>query len=103
MVAVAARGPVPDRDAVADGDLVRADEDVFDQQAQHPLAFADAGGGGAAAQLGEEAVQVIGEFEVGVPVGGLGVEGGQLAAQAGFAGAQVRHLGAQFIDGDQLF
>ena len=62
----------------------------------------DGGGGGAAAQLGEEALEVVGEFEVGVAVGGLGVERGELAAQARFAGAQVRHAGAQFIDGDQL-
>ena len=90
------------RDAVPDGDLLRADEDVFDEQPQHPLAVLDGGGGSAAAQLGEEAFQVAGECEVGVPVGGLGVECVELAAQAGLAGAQVRHPGAQFVDGDQL-
>src|SRR5271165_5634464 len=102
VVAAAAGGPFPDRDAVADGDLLRSDEDVLDQQPQYPLPLADAGGGGAAAQLGEEAVQVVGELEVGVLVGGLGVERLDLAAQAGLAGPQVRHPGAQLVDGDQL-
>ena len=102
VVAAAAGGWFPDGDAVADGDLLGADEDVLDEQPQYPLPFADAGGGGAAAELGEEAVEVVGEFEVGVPVGGLGVERGELAAQAGLAGPQVRHPGAQLVDGDQL-
>ncbi len=73
-MAAAAGGPFPDRDAVADGDLLGADEDVLDQQPQHPLAFFGAGRCGVAAELGEEAVQVIGELEVGVAVGGLRVE-----------------------------
>ena len=102
VVVAAAAGRFPDRDAVADGDLLGADEDVLDQQPQHPLPLLDAGGGGVAAQLGEEAVEVVGELEVGVAVGGLGVEGVELAAQAGLAGAQVRHPGAQLVDGDQL-
>src|SRR5437868_3207293 len=66
-------------DAVPDGDLLRADEDVLDEQPQHPLAVFDGGGGGVAAQLGEEAFQVIGELEIGVPVGGLGVGGAEAA------------------------
>lgn len=88
-VAAAVGSGFAERDAVADGDCFRSDEDVFDQQAQHPLAFADAGAG-AAAQLGEEAVEVVGELEGGIPVDGLGVEGGQPGAEARFAGAQVR-------------
>src|SRR5438128_1505880 len=76
-------------DAVPDGDLLRSDEDVLDEQPQDALAVFDGGGGGVAAQLGEEAFQVIGEFEVGVPVGGLGVERVELAAQVRLAGAQV--------------
>ena len=102
VVVAAAAGGFPDGDAVADGDLLRADEDVFDQQAQDPPAVFGAGGGGRAAELGEESFQVAGEGEVGVPVGGLGVQGVELAAQAGLAGAQVRPLGAQLVDGDQL-
>src|SRR6516164_3643736 len=92
----------PGGDAVPDGDLLGSDEDVLDQQPEDFLAFFGAGGGGAAVQPGEEAVDVVGEFEVGVAVGGLGVEGVDLAAQVLLAGAQVRHLGAQFVDGDQL-
>ena len=102
VVAAAAAGLFPDRDAVADGDLVRADEDVLDQQPQHPPAVVSAGGGGAGAQPGEEAFQVVGELEVGVAVGGLGVEGVELAAQVLLAAAQVRHFGAELVDGDQL-
>ena len=90
VVAAAAGCRSPGGDAVPDGDFLRADEDVFDEQPQDPLAVFDGGGGGVAAQLGEEAVQVVGELEVGVPVGGLGVEGVDLAAQVrsrGRAGA----------------
>src|SRR5712691_3673724 len=83
-------GPVPDRDAVADGDLLGADKDVFDEQPEHALAFFGGGGGGIAAELCEEAFEVVGELEVGVAVGELGVQGIDLGAQAGFAGAQVR-------------
>ncbi len=81
----------PGGDAVPDGDFLRADEDVLDEQPQDPLAVFDGGGGGVAAQLGEEAFQVIGELEAGVPVGGLGVERVDLAAQACLPGAKVRH------------
>src|SRR6516225_2669701 len=56
-------------DAVADGDLLGSDEDVFDQQPQYALAVFDGGLGGAGAQPGQEAFQVVGEFEVGVAVG----------------------------------
>jgi hypothetical protein len=37
-------------DAVPDGDLLRADEDVLDEQPQDALAFFDGGVGGVAAQ-----------------------------------------------------
>jgi hypothetical protein len=88
-VVSAAAGGFPDRDAVADGDFFRADEDVFDQQAQDPPAVFGAGAGGLAAELGEEAFEVVGELEVGVAVGGLSVEGVELAAKARLAGAQA--------------
>src|SRR5262245_18343974 len=98
----ASGGRFPGGDAVPDGDLLGSDKDVFDQQAQHSLPLADAGVGGVAAQLGEEAFEVVGELEVGVAVGSLGIDGFELAAQVLLAGAQVRHPGAQFVDGDQL-
>src|SRR3974377_592503 len=52
------------RDAVPDGDLLRPDEDVFDQKPQHSLAVFDRGGGGAVAWPGQ------GDFQVGGGVGG---------------------------------
>src|SRR5262249_25964729 len=77
----ASGGRFPGGDAVPDGDLLGSDKDVFDQQAQHSLPLADAGVGGVAAQLGEEAFEVAGELEVGVAAGGLGIDGVELAAQ----------------------
>ena len=68
-------------DAVPDGDLPGADEDVLDEQPQHPLAFSDGGGVGVAVQLGEEAFQVVGELEVGLAAGCLCVESVDLPAQ----------------------
>ncbi|WP_233606719.1 reverse transcriptase N-terminal domain-containing protein [Micromonospora sp. Llam0] len=67
-------------DAVSDGDLLGSDEDVLDEQSQDVLAFFDFGSVGPVAELGEEAFEVVGEFEVGVAVGGLGVEGVDLDA-----------------------
>src|SRR5215204_2916243 len=83
-VGVVAGGVVSDWDGVADGDLVWADEDVFDQQPQHPLAFDDGRSGGLCAEAGEELFEVVGELEVDLAVGELGVEGGDLVAEARF-------------------
>jgi hypothetical protein len=102
VVVAAAAGWFPDRDAVADGDLLGADEDVLDDGAQDALAVLDGGGGGAAAEPAEEALEVAGEPEVGVAVGRLGVEGGDLVLQAGLAGAEGGHAGAELVDGDEL-
>jgi hypothetical protein len=66
---------------------------VFDEQPQDVLPFLDVSGVGPVSELGEEAFEVVGEFEVGVVVGGLGVEGVDLGVQAGFArrsGIRVR-------------
>ncbi|ROO59796.1 hypothetical protein EDC02_1633 [Micromonospora sp. Llam0] len=65
---------------MSDGDLLGSDEDVLDEQSQDVLAFFDFGSVGPVAELGEEAFEVVGEFEVGVAVGGLGVEGVDLDA-----------------------
>src|SRR6185503_1783393 len=86
---------VPYRDGVADGDLVGADEHVFDEQAQDALALGDGRWGGLAAQPGEEVFEVVGELEVDLPVGELAVEGVDLVVQAALAGAQL-------VEGDQL-
>ena len=80
-----------------------SDEDVFDQQSQDALAFGGTRVVGVAVELGEESFQVIGEFEVGVAVGELGVEGVGLAAHVRLAGRQVGHPGAELVDGDELF
>ena len=93
---VAHGGAFPDGDAVPDGDLLGSDEDVFDEQPQYPLAFCGTGGAGVVAQLGEEAIEVVGQL------GELGVDGVELAAQVRFAGTQAGHPGAQLVDGDQL-
>ena len=98
----AAAGWFPDGDAVADGEFLGSDEDVLDDGAQDALAVFDGGGGRVMPEPGEEALEVAGELEVGVAVGGLGVEGGDLVLQAGLAGAQGRHAGAELVDGDEL-
>jgi retron-type reverse transcriptase len=102
VVVAAAAGWFPDRDAVADGEFVGSDEDVLDDGAQDALAVPGGGGGGAAAEPGEESFEVAGELEVGVAVGGLGVEGGDLVLQAALAGAEGGHPGAELVDGQEL-
>src|SRR5215217_2493530 len=91
-----------DGDAVSDGDLLRADENVLDEQSQHALAFFDGGDLGVGVQLGEEAFEVGGELEVGLAVGELVVKRLDLVAQVGLAGAQVGHAAAELVDGDQV-
>jgi hypothetical protein len=73
-------GAFPDGDAVSDGDFVGSDEDVFDEQSQHALAFLDVGGLGVGVESGEEAFEVGGEGEGGPAVGELAVEGLDLVA-----------------------
>ena len=65
---------------MSDGDPFGSDEDVFDEQPQHALAVFDVGVLGLVAELGEEAFQVGGEFEVDLLVGELAVDGLELAA-----------------------
>jgi retron-type reverse transcriptase len=93
---------VAGRDGVADDDLVRTDEDVFDEESQDALAFGDGRGSGLVLQAGEEVFEVVGELEIDGSVGELGVEGVGLLAQAGLAGAQLGHPGPEFVEGDQL-
>src|SRR5205809_3589611 len=96
-------GSFPGGDAVPDRDVLWSDEDVLDQEAQNPLPLDNFRGLGVGAELGEEAFEVVGEFEVGVAVGQLGVEGLDLVACVGFPCPQVGHPAAQFVEGDQLF
>jgi hypothetical protein len=69
----AVAGRLVDRDAVADGDVVRSDEHVLDDQSQDALALLDVGGVGAVVELGEEGFDGGGEGEVALTVGVLGV------------------------------
>ena len=87
---------------MADGDLFGVDEDVLDEQSQHSLAVLHCGGGGVGVEPGEESFQVVGEFEVGLLIGGLRIDSVELPAEVRLPGSQVRHPGAQLIDGDQL-
>jgi hypothetical protein len=103
LVLVAVAGALPDGDAVPDSDLAWADEDILDQQAQDTLALGHVSVVGVAAELGEEAFQIVGEFEVGVAVGELGVQRVELATQIALAGAQVGHPAPELVDGEQLF
>src|SRR6478752_4014321 len=70
----------PDRDAVSDGDLVGSDEDVLDEQSEHPLALLHRGDLGVGVELSEETLQIGGDLSddggegVAVAVGELGVE-----------------------------
>ncbi len=48
-------------------------------------------------------MEVVGESQVDLPVGELGLEGVELVVQAGLAGTQLRHPGTELVDGDQLF
>ncbi len=73
-------GSFPDGDAVADGDFFRSDEDVLDQQPQDASAFFGGRGVCLVVELGEECFQVVGEGEVCVAVGELGVQGVDLVA-----------------------
>ena len=67
-------------DAVADGDVLGPDEDVFDDEPQDALAFADVDGFGAVVEFGEEGFDVGGEAEVEIAVGLLAVECADLVA-----------------------
>src|SRR5271169_1669027 len=101
-VAAAAAGVFPDGDAVADGEFLWSDEDVLDDGTQDALAVLGAGGGRVLPESAEEALEVAGEPEVGVAVGGLGFEGGDLVFEPGFAGAEGGHASAELVDGDEL-
>src|SRR4051794_20125328 len=84
---------VPHRDAVADGDLVGADEHVFDEQAQDALAFGDGCCGGLAAQPGGGGFEGVGGVGGDLPGGGVGVGGGGLGGAGGLGGTAPRAAG----------
>src|SRR5260370_35807318 len=98
----AAAGWLPGRDAVTDGEFLGADEDVLDDGAQDALAVPGGGGGRVFAEPGEEAFEVVCEFQVGGAVGGLGGAGGDLVFQAGLAGAEGRPGGPELVARGEL-
>jgi hypothetical protein len=65
---------------VADEDAFGSDQDVLDEQAQHALLLGSGRASGVVAEAGEEVLEVVGEFEVGLPVDELSGEGVELAA-----------------------
>lgn len=99
---VALGGVSTDGDAVPDGDLLRADENVLDEESQDALTLGNLGGLGGLAELGEESFEVVGELEVGVAIGDLCVQSGELDAQDALPGTQIRHPGAELVEGDEL-
>ena len=88
---------------MTDHDLAGADQDFLHEQAQDALAVPDGCGDRGFAEGGQEALEVVGELEVDLTVGELGVEGLGLVAQAGLAGPQIGHPGAEFVQGQEVF
>jgi hypothetical protein len=90
-------------DGVTDHDLAGADQDFLHEQAQDALAVPDGCGDRGFAVGGQEALEVVGELEVDLAVGDLGVEGLGLVAQADLAAAQIGHPGTELVKGDEVF
>ena len=90
-------------DGVTDHDPAGADQDFLHEQAQDALAVLDGCGDRGFAESGQEALEVVGELEVDLAVGELGVEGLGLVAQAGLAGAQIGHPGTELVEGEEVF
>jgi hypothetical protein len=90
---------------VADGDrvLVAADEHFADDESQDALLVFDAGLVQSVGEAAEEALERVGELEVGFGVVQLGVERVELGAKRALALAQRGGAGAQLLERDQLF
>jgi hypothetical protein len=87
---------------VADGDVVFADQDLFDDQPDDLLALLDAEVLGVGSEPCAEAGERLGELEVGLGVVQLGVESVQLGLHGGLAFAHLGRAGAEFFERDQL-
>ena len=72
---------------MTDHDLAGANQDFLHEQAQDALAVLDGCGDRGFAEGGQEALEVVGEFEVDLAVGELGVNCIELVTHAGLAGA----------------
>ena len=85
---------------MADGDgvVVAADQHLAHDEAQDALLFIDAQLVEAAGESGEEALQGVGELEVGLGVVKLVLERVVLGAQGALALAQRGHPGTQLLE-----
>ena len=101
VVVVSVRGG----DGVSDGDLVvvAADQDFADDEPQDPLLVVEGQLVEAVAEAGEEALQGVGELEVGLGVVQVRIERVELGLERALALAEGGHPGAQLLERDQLF
>src|ERR1700683_3692120 len=91
------------RDRMSDDDSLGSDQNLLDHAPQHLLTILDGRRLGRVTQPGEEALQVLGQREVGLAVEKLCVERRQRSAQARLLHPQLGHAGAQFVQGDEVF
>jgi hypothetical protein len=88
---------------VADRDVVFADQYFADDEPDDVLAVLDGQALGVVGEPGAEAVECLGELEVGLGVVQLGVECVELRLDRGLAFAQLGGAGAELVDRDELF
>ena len=101
VVVVSVRGG----DGVSDRDLfvIAADQDFADDEPQDPLLVVEGQLVEAVAEAGEEALQGVGELEVGLGVVQVRIERVELGLERALALAEGGHPGAQLLERDQLF
>ena len=87
---------------MADGDVVFADQDLADDEPDDLLALLDGQALGVVGEPGAEAVECLGELEVGLGVVQLGVECVELRLDRGLAFAELGGAGAELVDRDEL-
>jgi hypothetical protein len=90
---------------VSDGDgvVVAADQDFADDEPQDALLFGDVELVQPVGEPAEESFKRVGELEVGLGVGQLGVECVELRAQRGLARAKRGRPGTELVERDELF
>ena len=87
---------------MADRDVVFADQDLADDEPDDLLALLDGQVLGVGGEAGAEAVERLGELEVGLGVVQLGVERVELRLKGGLAFAQLGGAGAELVERDEL-
>ncbi len=88
---------------MADCDVVVADQDLSDDESNDLLALLDGQALGVVGEPGAEAVECLGELEVGLRVVQLGIERVELRLDRGLAFAKLGCAGAEFVEGHELF